>query len=288
MLALLAMVMTGCRRTGIVNADTAASEICLQQLLEGFESVPDSIPDGRRTYLASRGVPVADILFYRGDGADATAELPAVPTGFNAAFIGTDALLDSLKVAHGILYDGSGANYRVLVLLDGCLSFPVLNKISDLAGGGAVIAGVRPTALSGPGDAAAFQDTVDRLWRSGNVISGVTLRSVLSAAGVRPDLKSRRPVVFRHRHLPEADIYCIANPDSLPLKGRLKFRVIGRRPALWDPATGGIRPLSYKIRKWKTKVDLPLDAGEEAFVVFGPVADRRKLRIRPAETENKH
>ena len=93
---------------------------------------------------------------------------------------------------------------------------------------------------------------------------------------------------FGWMNLPEADIYCIANPGSLPLKGRLKFRVIGRRPALWDPATGGIRPLSYKIKKWKTKVDLPLDAGEEAFVVFGPVADRRKLRIRPAETENKH
>ena len=277
LLAVLSLAATGCRRTGVVFADVAAAELCAQHLSEGLQSIPDSIPDGRRDFLLSQGVRVADILFYH-DGQE--GQLPEIPSGYNAACIGTNALLYGLQAANGLLYDPTGATYRVLVLLDDRISFPVLEKVEELAGKGAVIAGVRPAALSGPGDKDAFAETVDRVWRSGNVISGVTLRSVLSAAGVRPDLKSRSPLVFGHRHLPDADIYCIANPSSLPTRGRLKFRVVGRRPEIWDPETGETQPVSYKIKKNKTKVRLTVDAGEEVFVVFGPVAERRKQRVR--------
>ena len=286
---LLVTLATGCRRTGFVYADTAASELGLQRLSDGFRQVPDSVPGGRRDYLLSQGIGVADIVFYSDGTQDAGTGLPEVPAGFHAACIGTAALLDSLHVSHGLLFDDSGANFRALVLLDSCLTFPVLDKIANLAAGGAFIAGVRPSALSGPGDEAAFRETVDRLWRSGNVISGVTLRSVLSATGALPDMKTRpRSLLFKHRHLPAAEIYHVVNPTSLPCRARLKCRVVGRRPEIWDPATGEIRPVSYKLKKKKTKVVLPLDAGGEAFLVFGSVADRRKQRVRSPENADKH
>lgn len=287
--AVLMLAATGCRRTGFAYADTAAGELCMQRLSEGLHEASDSLPGGGRDYLMSQGVPVADILFYEGGTPRPVAELPEVPYGFNAARIGTEALLDSLHVTHGFLYDDSGANYRVLVLLDSCLTFPVLDKIAALAADGAVIAGVRPVALAGPGDRAAFEETVDRLWHNGNVISGVTLRSVLSATGVLQDMKTHtKGLLFTHRHLPDADIYQVVNPTSLPLRAKLKFRVVGRRPEIWDPGTGEVRPVTYKLKKRKTKVILPMEAGSETILVFGSVADRRKFRVRKSEQAGNH
>ncbi len=281
LVAVLLLAAVGCGRNRFDHIDIAASERTLAALEEGFAAVPDSVPGGRTAYLLGQGVPVADVLVFAGEVGDSLFSLPALPFGYASESIGTELLLDSLHVKHNHLYSENGLNARVLYLQDSRMSMEMLNKLASLADGGAFIGGVKPAECLDPAEAAVFQRTADKVWLSGNVMSGKTLKSILKAAGVKPDVRAKKDsLIFQHRHLPHAEIYRIVNAGSYSGPLKLRFRVSGRQPLQWNPDTGEISPVSYKVKKRFTRVTFNTVPGDDTFFVFASFADKRKLKVK--------
>ena len=278
-LALLAAA--GCGRNRFDYIDIAASEKALAALEEGFRAVPDTVADGRVRYLLEQGVPVADVLVYPGETGDVLFKDPAVPFGYACETIGTGVLMDSLHVKAGRLYTDGGLNGRMLYLQDGRMSLPVLNKLAELAGQEAFIGGVKPSVCLDHADEPVFQRTVEKVWLSGNAMSGRTIKSILKAAGVKPDVKTKADsLYFQHRRLGDLDIYRICNLGQSAGQVKLRFRVRGRQPLQWNPDTGEITPVSYKLKKRSTKVTLQTVPGDDTFLVFGSFAEKKKLKVK--------
>lgn len=279
--ALVLLVTAGCVRNRFDYIDIASSEKSLAALVAGFEAVPDSVQDGRVQYLLSQGVPVADVLVYAGETGDVLFKDPVVPFGYACETVATDVLMDSLHVKAGRLYTDAGLNARMLYLQDARMSLPVLNKIADFASRGAFIGGVKPANCLDKDDEPAFQRTVEKVWLSGNAMSGRTVKSILKAAGVKPDVRTKTDsLFFQHRRLPELDIYRICNLGKSAGKVKLRFRVQGRQPFQWNPDTGEITPVSYKLKKRSTKVTLQTVPDDDTFLVFGSFAERKKLKVK--------
>ena len=269
------LMLTGCQHGNrYAFVDIASSEKTLSRLTEGFCSIPDSSKQERWKFLLGQGHRVADILLY-GDPDQ------AIPTGYAADTLSFEDFMDHLHVRHNRLYTDDGANYRILLLGKDTLSTQELLRLSHLSSEGAFIGGKRPVAMRNATDSVSFSRTVDRVWMNGNVMSGRTPRSILKAADVLQDLKTRvDSVAYVHRHLPDAEIYHIHYYGSSPVRAKLKFRVSGRRPTVWNPDTGKISDVTYKIRKKKTKVVLRLVPGDDLFIVFCPYADHHKMRFK--------
>jgi len=169
----------------------------------------------------------------------------------------------------------------MLYLQDPRMSLATLNKIAGLAAEGAFIGGVKPTDCLDAADATVFQRTVEKVWLSGNVMSGKTVKSILKAAGVRPDVKTRvDSLVFQHRHLPDLEIYRICNMGAHSGPVKVRFRVPGRQPFQWNPDTGEITPVSYKLKKRSTKVTFNTVPGDDTFIVFASFAAKPKLKVK--------
>ena len=275
------LVVAGCGRNRFDYIDIAASEKALAALEDGFRAVPDSVADGRVRFLLEQGVPVADVLVYPGETGDVLFKDPAVPFGYACESVGTEILTDSLHVKAGRLFTDGGLNARMLYLQDGRMSLPVLNKVADLAAHGAFIGGVKPSVCLDKDDEPVFQRTVEKVWLSGNAMSGRTVKSILKAAGVKPDVKTKADsLYFQHRRLPEIDIYRICNLGNSAGKVKLRFRVQGRQPFQWNPDTGEIGPVSYKLKKRSTKVTVNTVPGDDTFIVFGSFPERKKLKVK--------
>ncbi len=280
-IVLVVLAAAGCGRNRFGHIDVAASEKALAQLKASFAAVPDSLPDGRAQLLLSQGVPVADVLVFAGETGDSLFDVPAVPYGYAYEVIGTKLLMDSLHVKRSRLYSDGGLNGRVLYLQDGRMSLAVLNRIADLAAGGAFIGGVKPVASLNPADETVFQRTVEKVWLSGNVMSGKTLKSILKAAGVKPDVRTKADsLAYQHRHLPDVEIYRICNAGTHCGPVKVRFRVSGREPLQWNPDTGEIRPVSYRIKKHWTRVTFDTVPGDDTFIVFASFAAKRKLTVK--------
>ena len=275
------IALAGCGRNRFDYIDIAASEKALAALEAGFAAVPDSLADGRVRYLLEQGVPVADVLVYPGETGDILFKDPVLPFGYACEAVGTDVLMDSLHVKAKRLYTDGGLNARMLYLQDGRMSLPVLNKVADFAARGAFIGGVKPSTCLEKDDETVFQRTVEKVWLSGNVMSGKTVKSILKAAGVKPDVKTKADsLYFQHRRLGDIDIYRICNLGTKAGPVSLRFRVRGLQPFQWNPDTGGITPVSYSLKKRSTKVTIQTVPGDDTFLVFGSFAERKKLKVK--------
>jgi hypothetical protein len=279
--ALMLLAAAGCVRNRFDYIDIAASEKALAALEAGFAAVPDSVADGRVQFLLEQGVPVADVLVFPGETGDILFKDPALPFGYACESVGTDVLMDSLHVKAGRLYTDNGLNARMLYLQDGRMSLPVLNKVAELAAREAFIGGVKPSVCLDKEDEAVFQRTVEKVWLSGNVMSGKTVKSILKAAGVKPDVRTKADsLYFQHRRLTDIDIYRICNLGTHAGPVKLRFRVQGRQPFQWNPDTGEITPVSYRLKKRSTRVTVNTVPGDDTFLVFGSFADRKKLKVK--------
>ena len=279
--ALVLLMAAGCVRNRFDYIDIAASEKALAALEAGFAAVPDSVADGRVRYLLEQGAPVADVLVFPGETGDILFKDPALPFGYACESVGTDVLMDSLHVKAGRLYTDNGLTARMLYLQDGRMSLPVLNKVAEFAAREAFIGGVKPSVCLDKEDEAVFQRTVEKVWLSGNVMSGKTVKSILKAAGVKPDIKTKADsLYFQHRRLTDIDIYRICNLGTHAGPVKLRFRVQGRQPFQWNPDTGEITPVSYRLKKRSTRVTVNTVPGDDTFLVFGSFADRKKLKVK--------
>lgn len=93
------------------------------------------------------------------------------------------------------------------------------------------------------------------------------------AGGGEPSLR------YIHRTLDDADIYFVANRKPAAVRAVCEFRVRGKRPEIWDPATGLMtQPAQFDLAPEGVRLPLEFEPHGSLFVVFdgaaGPAADR--------------
>lgn len=250
----------------------------------------------RCSYLLQQGSFVGDLAYFYGEGAPITVPFwkqvkPAPPQGYDYDWIDTEALL-SMSVQDGRILLPSGMSYRVLVLPAGIdrLTLPVVQKIRDLVQQGATVIAPRPGKSPSLADYPEADDQIraiaNQVWGSidglsvnehnfglGKVFWGAPIDEVLAETKTPPDFEYNRPsfdtrLVWIHRHVPEGEIYFVANQNDHPEQLETSFRVQGKSPELWHPDTGAIEPASYSMKNGRTVVPLHLDPDGSVFVVF--------------------
>ncbi len=236
--------------------------------------------------LLQRGRPHADVLYYYGDHVPNFTQHkrtdPArAQSGYDYDVISEEALLTRVAVRDGRFVLPDGVTYRVLALPGrDVISLPVLRKVREWAEAGATVAGaVKPKQASGLRDADAADAEVRRLagelWDGGRVATNASVRDVLLAKGVEPDVAFDAPtndlasLDFIHRADGDAEIYFVANRSTNAVSARCTFRVAGKVPELWD-AVSGTHAMAKAFDEKDGRVTLPLDFAPcgSLFVVF--------------------
>jgi hypothetical protein len=167
-----------------------------------------------------------------------------------------------------------------------------VRKIRDLVRAGATVVGPKPEKASGLKDYPRSDEEVraiaDEVWGDcdgktrtehrygqGRVIWGKTLREILAEDGVPPDFEASpvgaKPagLDFIHRTSAGTQIYFVSNRKGYPLSSDCAFRVIGKRPEIWDPVLGEIRDAAaFRQAGGRTIVPLDFAPMQSYFVVF--------------------
>jgi hypothetical protein len=231
--------------------------------------------------LLRRGVFQSDVLWYLGDGMEnqVAAGMKAMNlTGYNFDFINTDRLMD-LRISPdgGLRLPGISTAYRILVLPDqGPFPFPVLEKIEQLVGDGALVAGNPPDRFGGlagyPERDVGCRDIVKRLWGSERVVCGEASAAILNRTGIDPDAQfgGARPDAFRfiHRCDGTTHVYFIANAAEEYVRSDVSLRVAGETVTVWDPVRGSIvKAAGSRQENGRTVVPLTFAPQQSLFVV---------------------
>jgi hypothetical protein len=249
----------------------------------------------RCQFLLQQGQPVADILYFNGEkvpnsvGEDQAAPLVlgrhtgvmGLPSGYDYDDCDEDVILHRLAVKDGRLVLPEGTSYRALILPASDTMTPeLLRKLKELADNGATIIGSRPLRSPGLANYPACDDEVKTLakdlWDSGKIVDRKSMSDVLAGLKLRPDFESRDPaarLLYTHRRIGDTDAYFISNQSGAYEETDGLFRVQGKVPELWDPATGAMESAPvYDEEDSRTRVPLRLDPSGSVFVVFRKTA----------------
>jgi hypothetical protein len=208
-----------------------------------------------------------------------------------------EEILLQAVVQHGRLVLPGGMSYRLLALPDHrVLSLEVLKKVYALVRDGATVCGFKPegtVSLVGyPDSEATFTRLAEEVWGKaageagehrfgrGRAVWGKRARECLQDAGVPCDMQvagetAEAVVDYIHRTTEEGDVYFVANQSPRPVSLRCSFRVRGRKPELWDPVRGTIRPArAFTQAGGLTTLPLQFDPCGSLFVIFREEIDR--------------
>ncbi len=249
----------------------------------------------RIQFMVQQGRFVADVLYYYGDHVPNIFPLkesdPAgVLPGYDYDVTNEDVLL-KLKVEDGKIVVPGGISYRLLVLPDHkVLSLAALEKVADLLGQGATVAGPRPERLvslvGGQAAQSRFQQLTDQLWgevagaagvrqiKKGRLIWGSPAREILQKDNIAPDFEAvgaakDAEIDYIHYQVGDAEVYFICNQTPSPQSMDCIFRVSGLQPHLWDPLNGEIRPAcAFRPVGGRTIVPMRFEPYGSWFVVF--------------------
>jgi hypothetical protein len=264
----------------------------------------------RCSYLLQQGHFSADVAYFYGEEGPLTAvfgwkAIEDAPDGYGFDFVNSDVVLHELSFKDGRLVTPGGTSYRLLYLggRSQRMTLPVLRQIKGLVAQGAVLVGSRPTdSPSLADDEKEFQRVADQLWGrgpaaekqghkvgKGRVYTGMSANDVLAALGVARDWEYTKAeadatLMFVHRKLDDGDVYFVDNREDRAENVDITFRVEGKAPELWDPATGATQPVSYRIAEGRTTVPLNLDPYGTTFVIFRVPASQNTLQL-PAPHE---
>ena len=241
----------------------------------------------RCSWLLQQGHHAADIAYFYGEEAPLTGLFGAAPVsdvseGHGFDFVAADAVQNRLSVDRGDLVTASGMRYRLLYLggSSRLMSLPVLRRLRDLVGQGAVLAGRKPEASpSLADDPAQFRAAADQLFDGGDghnfgkgrVFSG--LAAAFAALDLPPDFSTTRPevdteILSLHRHLADGELYFLSNRLERPENFTATFRVAGLAAEIWNPETGEITRAATTETGGRSAIALTLPAYGSAFVVF--------------------
>ena len=267
----------------------------------------------RCSYLLQQGYYSADVAYFYGEEGPLTAvfgwkPIDDAPDGYGFDFVNSDVVLHQLAVKDGRLVTAGGTSYRILYLggLSQRMTLPVLRKLRELVAQGAVLVGNRPIDSPSLGDdEKEWKKVADALWGGkaspnhealrvgkGRVYTGMGANEVLTTLNVPRDFEYTKPetdatLMFLHRKLGDGEIYFVDNRQDRAENVDATFRVDGKAPELWDPATGTRQPVSYRIANGRTTVPMHLDPYGTTFVVFRnavPAANSELKLPQPRET----
>ncbi|MDE5621448.1 MAG: glycoside hydrolase family 2, partial [Alistipes sp.] len=242
----------------------------------------------RCNFLLQQGLDVADVCYFIGEDTPKMTGIvqPALPRGYQFDYVNAEVILRDMTVRDGRWTLPHGTSYRLLVLPELKTMRPeLLDKLERLVSEGGVLLGPRPERSPSyegyPQADERVRTTAARLWgdadgrRSqtglGMVLCGMEMPEARAAVGCPPDcaVPDDCPVVYGHRRTGGIDLYFLANQSSEKIAFPATFRVAGRQPELWEPASGRIRPLaSFEAGEETTSVPLELEPLESVFVVF--------------------
>ena len=251
----------------------------------------------RCQYMLQEGRFVADACYYTGEESPGTPPgrqqlQPALPDTFDYDTCDTTVLMTRMSVKEGQIVLPDGMGYRVLVLPSRVVLSPnVLRKVDELVRAGATVIGPKPSKSPSLNDYPACDKTVaqlaDTLWgdcdgktvtehvvEKGRVIWGRPMQEVLTSMEVKPDFEcvvepGLQALAYIHRYVENADVFFVANWQTRSTLTDCTFRVSGKQPELWDPATGQMKMAPvFTVRDGRTVLPLALDPRGSVFVVF--------------------
>ena len=244
----------------------------------------------RCNFMLQQGKYVADVAYFIGEDAPKMTGVtdPALPQGYSFDYINAEVIMQISRVENGRFFLPNGMNYGLLVLPKLETMRPeLLQKITEMVAAGANILGPAPFRSPSLENypsadkrvqalAAALWGNIDgekitsRKFGKGNVMNGISMQSALDKLNISPDLDSGNDsVLFIHRTMPGKEIYFLSNQSAAEIKLEPAFRVTGKKPFLWDPVNGNIRPLpQFFDNSFVTSVPLQLRAAESYFIVF--------------------
>lgn len=248
--------------------------------------------------LLQQGLFVADLLFFTGEEANNYTKVnrneltPVPPEGYDYDLINAEVLLNRVQVKNGRIVLADGMSYGVLVLQNfKAISLDVLRRVHDLVQQGMILVGAMPLqslGLTHYGDGdIAFQQLAQELWGAidgrsitqnrvgkGLVLWGQSLEGVLQDLLIKPDFtytsrSADAPIHYIHRRIGDTHIYLLANERRTAEEIVGTFRVAGKQPEIWDPATGQMMKHSiYELVGEGARVPLQLEPCGSLFVVF--------------------
>jgi hypothetical protein len=201
-------------------------------------------------FMLQQGNPVADVAVYIGDFApQMTGPANPVPAGYDYDYMGSDAILNNLKVVNGkwVVYDEKqrkkiAASYELLAMPEsGYIRPHVLKRLEDLKkAGGKVVQSAPVPVLS------------------------------LKELGIAPILSETTcGLRWKARQLDDGMLFFLANFEATGTF-EAKLRVTGKVPELFNPVTGEIRKIArYKAEKDGTRICIHVnDQADSFFVLF--------------------
>lgn len=247
----------------------------------------------RSQFLLQQGRSVADILVFTGESVpnDAILRSDIKALGYDYDQIGPEELA-LLKVKNGMIYTRSGGAYSRLLLPDSKWATPeLLQKIKALVDSGAVISGTKPLkspSLQGyPNCDLKVSRLADEIWDA-NLVSEAFSAKAFGRTDLSPDFsagKTGADLNFIHRRVDNDDIYFVSSSQNVRRTELCRFRVIGKKPELWNPETGEVK----EVLVWKkgpgytTEIPVAFDSKGAVFVVFRDGNAAPADQIKPAD-----
>lgn len=239
--------------------------------------------------LLQQGRFVADALVTIDEGAPSYGvwreELAiALPAGYDYDFANIETLRES-RVESGVIVHKNGMRYRVLLLpATGRATPALLREVLRLAEAGAAIAAPRAfTRAHGLASDAEVAALWGKIVAAGHTTTTGNFAALEKQLALKPDFthNTAAEILWIHRtNDAGADWYFVSNQSDGAMDALCTFRVAGRQPELWDPATGRMRePARFEERDGRTVVQIPFDPRGSWFVVFRKPAS--PLAVRP-------
>ncbi len=243
----------------------------------------------RIQYVLQKGHPVMDVMFYAGDELSQNftrSFLKDLPFGFQASACNFEMLDKRAKVIDGRISFGGKASYPILMLPNSTkMELATLRRIAKLVDEGAVVYGPKPFEMLSIPDInkseAEFKDLVKQVWGDsgenrygkGMVISGKPMGDLINSLKLVPDLTTDRndpkELMYIHRKIEDLDVYFVFNQQNKQLNREILFRVCGKSPEIWDPASGTVSaPAIYSQEQTQTRIPVSLKPYEAKIFVF--------------------
>jgi hypothetical protein len=259
----------------------------------------------RCSYMLQQGHFYADVAYFYGEEGPLTAvfgwKAPTdSPEGYAFDYVNSDVILNHLTFSNGRLVTPGGTSYRILYLggRSQRMTLPVMEQLANLVKQGAVIVGNKPVdSPSMADDEVEFHKLADRLFGRGSlpagtvrkfgrgkVYIGMSANDVLKALSLAQDFDYTKPaedsnLMFVHRKLDDGEAYFVDNRNNRAESLDATFRVEGKVPELWDPATGKTSAVAYRIADGRTTIPLRLDPNGSTFVVFTKAAKEMSVHL---------
>jgi hypothetical protein len=243
--------------------------------------------------MLRQGRHVADVLYFPGEGAPHYFGLRSqlsvpLPEGYDYDGCDRETLMHRLIVSNGQLVAPSGASYRYLMLgRDTTMTPELVERIHQLVDQGARVIAPRPQRSPSlrqyPKCDDIVQELARTLWDDGKIMWGQTFAQIAEADELPADFsfKAADPktrISYLHRRDGDIDIYFVVNQQESAQQITATFRVVDKRPELWDPETGAVSSLAM-YRKLDQGVCLPmyLEPLQSVFVVFRHASDSAQV-----------